>query len=77
MRRWHRPLPPGESATAPSVRSRTAPNRFFREVPKDGCVLIGFRCGLGKFGNIGTVYALQAIYRGPNGIERAGTRAVR
>jgi hypothetical protein len=40
---------------------------LFREVPADGAVLVGFDCGVGKFGDIETVYALRAVYMTAHG----------
>ncbi len=39
----------------------------FRELPADGAVLVGFDVGVGKFGDIETVYALRAIYQTAHG----------
>jgi hypothetical protein len=41
--------------------------REFNELPAEGAVLVGFDCGVGRFMNIETVYALRAIYRTARG----------
>src|SRR5436190_8634322 len=43
------------------------PRRRFTELPTEGAVLIGFDLGVGKFGDIDTVYALRAAYLTPRG----------
>jgi hypothetical protein len=37
--------------------------RLFNELPAAGGVLVGFDCGIGKFFDIETVYAIRALYR--------------
>jgi hypothetical protein len=53
-----------------TVRGFHDEKRVFMEVPK-GAVLVGFDCGIGKFLNIETIYALRAIYKTPQGTEVA------
>jgi hypothetical protein len=43
--------------------------RLFTEIPPDGAVLVGFDCGIGKFFDIESVYALRPIYLTANGIK--------
>ncbi len=41
--------------------------REFTELPDEGAVLVGLECGVGKFMNIETVYALRPIYQTAGG----------
>jgi hypothetical protein len=44
------------------VRGFQLGKQTFRDVPADGGLLIGFNCGVGKFMNSETVYALRPVY---------------
>jgi hypothetical protein len=42
-------------------------DKAFTELPSEGALLIGFDCGVGKFFDIKTVYALRPLYRTARG----------
>jgi hypothetical protein len=43
--------------------------RAFTEMPPQGALLVGFECGVGKFGNIDCVYALRPLYLTADGVD--------
>jgi hypothetical protein len=65
------PAPPLEAVRVALAEGRTRQTEVlgvqfwqsnFREVPAEGGLLIGFDCGVGRFMDIETVYALRPIY---------------
>jgi hypothetical protein len=46
--------------------------RRFNELPRQGCILIGFDAGVGKFLDIDTVYALRPVYLTADGETSGG-----
>src|SRR5579883_1589708 len=65
-----------QAAVAAGHTQNTPPRGFhnarrtFTEVPQAG-VLIGLECGVGKWMNIETVYAVRAIYQTAKGVQFA------
>jgi uncharacterized RDD family membrane protein YckC len=51
-------------------------NQPYREVPKTGKLLVGFKCGIGKSGKTDAVYALQPIYRSASGLDHGEARGL-
>ncbi len=54
------------------LRGFDNPGRRFTELPRQGAVLVGFDCGVGKFFDLDIVYALRPVYRTAQGEEFFG-----